>query len=212
MGWSARSGAGSAGVCAASAFGSLFWKGCLCRGWGSCSAGGLTHRQSFVDGLIALRCGLRRGAGAGPPCAGAGGRRGPERSLTFRILRCPRSGRGGGLSVLAGSRGGGPQRFSGWWLSFRFCPRGLPGGVCLVQDERRVGLVSWFLVCLSLCLASGLAGGSCGDRPAINGGWCVSQQRVSCLWASSRTPFLRLQVKPHDAKPRRVGAGSPPLC
>ena len=211
MGWSARSEAGSAGVCAASAFGSLFWKGGLCRGWGSCRAGGLTHRQSFVDGLIALRCGLRRGAGAGPPCAGAGGRRGPERSLTFRILRCPRSGRGGGLPSWPGLAAGGRSVFRVGGFPFAFvlvvCL-----GVCLVQDERRVGLVSWFLVCLSLCLASGLAGGSCGDRPAINGGWCVSQQRVSCLWASSRTPFLRLQVKPRDAKPRRVGAGSPPLC
>lgn len=103
--------------------------------------GGLTHRQSFVDGLIALRCGLRRGAGAGPPCAGAGGRRGPERSLTFRILRCPRSGRGGGLSVPAGSRGGGPQRFSGWWLSCRFCPLGLPG-VCF--SFRMNGVSGWF--------------------------------------------------------------------
>ena len=131
MGWSARSEAGSAGVCAASAFGSLFWKGGLCRGWGSCSAGGLTHRQSFVDGLIALRCGLRRGAGAGPPCAGAGGRRGPERSLTFRILRCPRSGRGGGLPSWPGLAAGGRSVFRVGGFPFAFvlvvCL-----GVCLV--------------------------------------------------------------------------------
>lgn len=171
MGWSARSGAGSAGVCAASVFGSLFWKGCLCRGWGSCRAGGLTHRQSFVDGLIALRCGLRRGAGAGPPCAGAGGRRGPERSLTFRILRCPRSGRGGGLPSWPGLAAGGRSVFRVGGFPVAFVLLVCLGGVFLVQTERRVGLVSWFLVCLSLCLASGLAGRLVGIAlPSMGGG------------------------------------------